>query len=122
MSAGSSALKIAALVSAPTGNAVTSPPEEAKHAAKTAALTSTSTTAQAIGQSTARGAREYVTLVSTTEFHIRFGIAAVGVSTVSDMYFPADTVIQIALNPRMTHFRAIRNSADGTLHYYLSSD
>lgn len=91
-----------------------------KRKANIQAVSSSSTSAVALGLSVSSGG-EWVTLVSTEDAHIRFGTSGVGAATTSDYFLPAgqERAFYCLVNED-THFRVIRATADGNLHWYIS--
>lgn len=60
-----------------------------------------------------------VLFYATTQCHIRFGTSSVGAATANDFPIPAGQIIRLRCDHRATHFRVIRSSADGNLHYVV---
>lgn len=86
------------------------------------AITAASTSAQPVvpaGQAVSAGHGVWATFSCTQNFHIRFGGSGVGAAVTTDMMFFAGTHM-LWVPAKHTHFRAIRNSADGTLTWYTS--
>lgn len=87
----------------------------------TVAVTSASTAAQSLGQ-VQNGSGFWVTMVCTQDAHVRFGISTVGASTTSDYLLRAGVAEEFWCESNLdTHFRVIRDTADGTLHWFRSS-
>jgi hypothetical protein len=89
----------------------------------TVATAAASTAAQSLGQvSPGNGSGFYVTMVCTQDAHIRFGISTVAAATASDYLLRAGIGEEFwCESSDDTHFRVIRDTADGTLHWYRSS-
>lgn len=60
-------------------------------------------------------------MVATQDVHVCFGVANVGAATTADMIFKAGVEEEFWCNQaEETHFRAIRDAADGDLYWWVS--
>lgn len=84
----------------------------------TVSVTSSASAAQALSVT-----GRYVTFYSTTLCHVLFGTSAVANPTTSSWPVPAGQYVtwRVPANSDITHFKVIRNAADGTL-YWSTSD
>lgn len=63
----------------------------------------------------------YLTLVSTTNLHIRFsGVATTPVAIVTDALLPAGVFVHWKVGPNDAYFSAIQDTAGGTLSAWVS--
>jgi hypothetical protein len=88
------------------------------------AFTAASTAAVATGVATGCDSNgRWFTFLPTQDCHIIFGDATVAAASASSMLFNAGVRVELWLaRSTDTHFRVIRDTADGTLYLYPSSD
>ena len=80
-----------------------------------------STAAIAVSSNMPTGGGLWITMICTAACRIRFGDSTVGAATASDHLIPANTYVQYWCHSVFeTHFRVIRDSADGLLDHYVS--
>lgn len=91
------------------------------YAVRVNAPTSTNTVTIATASSTAGsgnlGGALRVWMKATTDTRIRFGTATVGAATAGDMYLSGGVDYVLDVQKPVTHFRAIRATANGTLFW-----
>lgn len=82
-------------------------------AGSTVSISGTSSSATAV-----TSGRAYL-LCSSTDLHIIWGTSNVAAAQATDLLIPRNQVVRVDVPADVTHFRAIRDSADGTLYYVV---
>ncbi len=95
-----------------------------RNASQAVAITAASTAAQPLvpaGQTQPLGGGMWIAWKCTSAFRIRVGTSTVGAATANDYFVAAGEEFQRwCLSREDTHFRAIRDTADGTLTWYTA--
>lgn len=90
-------------------------------ACSTVNTTSGSTSAQALNMPL-NGSGAWFTFVCSQDAHIRFGLSTVGNAGLTDWLLRAGVAEEFWCESNIdTHFKATRDTADGTLYWYRSS-
>ena len=84
-------------------DAILTPYDEAAQKV-TALATATSSAAVSLGKNS------IFSIVGTQDFHIRFGVAAVGEGVTGDFLIPANTITVFDLGNKFTHIRMFNDS------------
>ena len=87
----------------------------------TAAVAIVSPATSATAPRTGADHAQIVTMVANQDVRIRFGVSDVGAATTSDFLIPKNVIVSWLCGDADTHFRVIRDSADGALEWYVES-